>query len=134
MNKDLPAAAPFSASGVTWLRLGVLYLLLGIAIGMGMGVTHDFTLRPVHAHVNLLGWTTSALAGLVYLAFPAAAASRLGRAHFWLHNLGAPAMLIALAFIVTGKQAFGPLWAVGALAIALGVGAFLANLFVNVRR
>lgn len=134
MQQVASAAAPVSASGVTWLRLAVLYLVIGIGLGTVMGITHDFTMRPVHAHLNLVGWTTSALAGLVYLAFPAAAASRLGRAHFWLHNLGTPVMLFALAFLITGRTAFGPLWAVGTLGIALGLAAFVGNLFVNVRR
>ena len=31
-------------------------------MGLMMGASQDFTLRPVHVHVNLLGWTTLALA------------------------------------------------------------------------
>ena len=39
-----------------------------------------------------LGWTTMALAGLVYAVFPQAAQSRLARIHFWMHNAALPVM------------------------------------------
>ena len=41
----------------------------------------------MHAHINLLGWTTTALAGLIYSVFPKARARVLARVHFWLMNL-----------------------------------------------
>ncbi len=36
-------------------------LVAGVAIGIGMGVAHNFQLAPVHAHTNLVGWTSLAL-------------------------------------------------------------------------
>ncbi len=30
--------------------------LTGVSLGIWMGLARDFTLAPVHAHVNLLGW------------------------------------------------------------------------------
>lgn len=40
--------------------------LVGMSLGMGMGMSEDFTLAPVHAHLNLLGWVTMALYGLYH--------------------------------------------------------------------
>ena len=74
----------FSRAGVIWLKLAVLYLILGIALGIAMGASQNFTLRPVHAHINLLGWTTMALAGLIYSVFPKAGESGLARLHLVL--------------------------------------------------
>jgi hypothetical protein len=128
------AAAPLSGAGIVWLKLSVLYLILGVAIGMAMGASHNFTLRPVHTHVNLLGWTTLALAGLIYSVFPQAGASRLAKAHFWLLNLALPVMLIGLTLLVTGNTAMGPVLAVSESVAALGVLAFAANLFLNLKR
>lgn len=128
------AAAPLSGAGIVWLKLSVLYLILGVAIGMAMGASHNFTLRPVHTHVNLLGWTTLALAGLIYSVFPQAGASRLAKAHFWLLNLALPVMLIGLTLLVTGNTAMGPVLAVAESVAALGVLAFAANLFLNLKR
>ena len=56
------AAISFSPNATVWLKLAVLYLIVGIGLGIAMGATENFTLRPVHAHLNLLGWTTLALA------------------------------------------------------------------------
>jgi hypothetical protein len=120
-------------AGIAWLKLSVVYLIVGIAIGIAMGASHNFALRPVHAHMNLLGWTTLALAGLIYSIYPAAAASRLAKIHFWLYNLALPPMMIALALLVTGDQAAVPVLAGSQMVLAAGVLAFAANLFINLK-
>ena len=45
-------------------------LLVGVCLGVLMGIQHDFHLAPVHAHLNLLGWTPLALMGLTFRAYP----------------------------------------------------------------
>jgi hypothetical protein len=40
--------------------------VVGVSLGFYMGIMHDFTLAPVHAHVNLLGWVSLFLMGLYY--------------------------------------------------------------------
>lgn len=52
-------------------------LLVGVCLGVLMGVQHDFHLAPVHAHLNLLGWTSLALMGLTFRAYPQLHASHL---------------------------------------------------------
>ena len=37
----------FSRAGVIWLKLAVVYLILGISLGIAMGASQNFTLRPV---------------------------------------------------------------------------------------
>ncbi len=120
-------------AGIIWLKLSIVYLIVGICIGIAMGASHDFTLRPVHAHMNLLGWTTLALAGLIYSIYPQAAASRLAKVHFWLYNLALPPMMIALALLMTGDQAAVPVLAGAQVVLAAAVLAFAANLFMNLK-
>ncbi len=127
------SSKPASDAGIAWLKLSVVYLMVGIAIGIAMGASHDFALRPVHAHLNLLGWTTLALAGLIYSTYPQAAASRLARAHFWLYNLALPPMMIALALLMKGDQAAVPVLVGAQMVLAAGVLAFAANLFLNLK-
>jgi hypothetical protein len=127
-----PAAVPqFSRAGVVWLKLAITYLLVGVTMGIGMGATQNFRLMPVHAHVNLLGWATMALAGLIYSVFPTAGNSRLARIHFWLINLAMPVMLVALTLLLLGNPGVEPVLAAAEIAAALGIAAFAANLFVN---
>ncbi|WP_149537371.1 hypothetical protein [Siccirubricoccus phaeus] len=59
-----------------FLATAALCLVVGVAMGIAMGITHDFHLAPVHAHLNLLGWASLALMGLTYRAWPVLEASR----------------------------------------------------------
>jgi hypothetical protein len=124
----------FSRAGVIWIKLAVLYLILGISLGIAMGASQNFTLRPVHAHINLLGWTTMALAGLIYSVFPQAGASRLARLHFWLLNLALPVMMGALSMLLLGHVAVAPVLAIAEIIGALAIVAFAANLFLNLKQ
>jgi hypothetical protein len=45
-----PAAAQFSNAGIIWLKLAVLYLVLGISVGIGMGA-----IAPVLAISEIIG-------------------------------------------------------------------------------
>lgn len=68
--------------GLRWLKIAVIYFTVGVMLGIGMAMTENFTLRPVHVHVNLLGWASMALFGAIYLFFPQAATTLLARLHF----------------------------------------------------
>ena len=83
--------------------IGGLYLLVGIAMGMVMGATADFTLAPLHAHINLLGFVLMTLFGLIYHVFPQMAGNVLAKAHFWMHQAGALVLLIMLGLLLTGR-------------------------------
>ncbi len=128
------AAGPssFSPSTAAWFRLAAVYLVVAIALGIAMGASGNFALRPVHAHVSLLGWTGLALAGLIYRAFPAAGASRLAAVHFWLFNLALPPMMGALAALLLGRPQALPVLVASQFVVAAGLLAFVANVFLNV--
>jgi hypothetical protein len=53
-----------------FLLIAAASLVTGVSVGIYMGVTHDFRLTPVHAHINLLGWVSLALFGLAYRSYP----------------------------------------------------------------
>jgi hypothetical protein len=131
MTETRPA---FSDVGIPWLKLAVLYLIVGVGMGIMMGASRDFTMRPVHAHINLLGWTTLALAGLVYSVFPEAGRSKLAKLHFWLANLSLPVMAAALAMVLTGNEKVVPALAASEIIAAAGVLVFAANLFLNLKK
>ena len=97
------------------IKLAVLYLVLGMTMGIAMGMSHDFLLRPVHAHVNLLGFAVLAIAAFVFHAFPDLARTRLATAWFWLYNISMPVGLGALALVLNGKMWAEPALIVGEL-------------------
>ncbi|HWU70834.1 MAG TPA: hypothetical protein VN017_05730 [Pseudoxanthomonas sp.] len=115
-----------------FIWIAVLYLIVGASLGLYMGMTQNFSLMPVHAHVLLAGWLSLAMAGVVYRLWPAAAQTRLAQAHFWLHNLGLPAFMLALAAHLTGHE-LPVLLSVGALAFLLGLLCFALNAWLRVR-
>jgi hypothetical protein len=131
-NQTSAQAPQFSNAGAIWLKLAITYLIVGVCLGIGMGATRNFTLTPVHAHVNLLGWTTLALAGLVYSVFPKAGASRLAKVHFWLINLAMPFMLGSLAALLLGKTGLEPVLAASEIVAAAAIATFAANIYINV--
>ena len=88
----------------TYLLTGSLYLLVGIILGMYMGGKQDFTLAPVHAHINLLGFTLMTLFGVAYRVMPQLADNMLAKVHFWLHQIGAFVMLIGLFLLMSGNM------------------------------
>ncbi|WP_374469388.1 hypothetical protein [Phenylobacterium sp.] len=110
----------------------VLYALAGMSLGMFMGATQDFTMRPLHAHINLLGWATLALMGAFYGVAGDRAPVRLGWTVFVMANLGNLMLLSMLAQILQGKPPILPILMGGevlvVLAMALfGVGVLLAG-------
>lgn len=71
-----------------FLRLSVLYALAGVALGIFMAASHDLAQMPTHAHINLLGFVSTAIYGFFYRAYPEAEHGWMARVHFWLANLG----------------------------------------------
>ncbi|WP_324777348.1 hypothetical protein [Brevundimonas sp.] len=92
-----------------FLRLGVLSALVGMSLGVWMGANQDFVLRPVHAHINLLGFASMMLFGLFYRVFPAAARGWLPMAHFALSVIGFLILMPSLALMILGRPVFMPI-------------------------
>ncbi|CAG7637966.1 cbb3-type cytochrome c oxidase subunit I [Paenibacillus allorhizosphaerae] len=118
--------------GVKLIKIASVYFVIGVLFGMFMSIAHKFEFASVHAHINLLGWVSLALTGFVYHSFPKAAESKLGKTHFWLHNIGLPIMMIGLIILVSGGGNTEPVIAVGGVLVTVAVIVFLVNVFKNV--
>lgn len=116
--------------GIRMMRASALYFVIGVVMGMVTSGSERFDLSPVHVHLNLLGWVALALGGMMYHQFPQAAASRLGRAHYWLHMIGIPVMMVGLAGpVLTKNDGFAAALAAGGLSVVLGAILFAINAF-----
>lgn len=115
------------------IRIAAVYLVIGVTMGIVMGITQQFSLAPVHAHINLLGWATLGIIGVIYHAYPVAAETRLAQVHFWVHNIALPVFMVGLGFVLSGHEAFLPVAIVGALAVAVGIVVFTVNIWLCVR-
>jgi hypothetical protein len=116
-----------------FLRLAVAFALMGVGLGYWMGMTHQFLLSPVHAHINLLGWVSMFLYGLFYRAMPMAAAGLLPKIHAVLATLGLPLMMIGLTIqllaIPSLMAAVPPLMIAGPTMVVLGMAVFAVIVF-----
>lgn len=120
-------------AGLTWLRLAAVYFSLAVLLGIGMGISGDHSLFPVHAHLNLLGWVSMALFGLIYRHFQDAGQNRLAKLQFWLYNLGFPVMMASLTLKLTGYPQIEPVLGASSLVVACGVVLFTVNLLLHAR-
>jgi hypothetical protein len=89
---------------VYFLLLAVVLLIAGAGLGIHMGTSENFSLTPVHAHLNLAGWASLALFGLVYRAYPQLVERRLAAVHFILSALGAIVLPIGIGLAVLKGQ------------------------------
>ncbi|HZG72330.1 MAG TPA: hypothetical protein VEY51_12415 [Chondromyces sp.] len=119
--------------GIRFLKVATVYFALGILLGITMGATHNFSLTSVHAHLNLLGWASMALFGLIYHFYPRAGETPLAKAHFWLHNIGTPLLTGGVYLVVTSMPNLTILPILGSNVVGLGVILFVINVFRHVK-
>lgn len=122
-----------NAQAMGWLKAAVVYFVIGVALGIYMGASNDHTLRPVHAHLNLLGWASMALIGFFVLHFGDRLNARLERAQFWLHQVGAAVIFVTLALFLLGSAAAGPVLGIASMVVGVSVLLFAFNVFKSLR-
>ena len=113
---------------IAFQRTAVVLLLLGVILGMRMGMTQDFSMMPVHAHLNLVGGVLMFLAGLFYGAradIPRWATSL----HYWLHLAGALLLVAGIYGATTHATWYGPVVGIGAVGVLLAMLVFAWNVF-----
>ena len=115
------------SAGVEWLKIAVVYFVIGVGLGIAMGVSGNHSQFPTHAHINLLGWVSLALIGLIYRQFPDIANNKLATIQFWLHNLALPVTMLALVGVLRGNAALEPVAGVGSSGIGVSVVLFAVN-------
>ena len=112
-----------------YFKSAILFLIVGIGIGISMSISRDHSVMGAHAHINLLGWVTSALFGGYYALNPAKAEGRLPLIQFGIYTGGVTLMVASLYFLLSGNVAMMPLVAAGSIITFLGVLIFALVVF-----
>lgn len=115
-----------------FLVIGALYLMIGMSLGIYMGSVQVFDLAPLHAHINLVGFTLMTLFGIVYRIIPGLAGTTLSMVHFWLYQVAALVMLVLLFALLShmGPEAtLGPIMGAVETVLLLSIVAFAINLW-----
>lgn len=114
-----------------FLLTALLYAIVGMGLGIHMGIAHDFSGTPIHVHINLVGWVTLAIYGLIHRAYPAMSASRLAWPQFWIAQAGALVFPIGIALSI--YRDWPVLAILGSLAVFLAMILFTLMAFGNLR-
>ncbi len=112
-----------------FLRFGVLALICGVSLGAWMGANENFTLRPVHAHINLIGWASMMLYGLFYRAFPDAARGWMALTQFYVGVIGFILMMTGLTAMLLNNTTLLPALMAGELMTLASILLFAVILF-----
>jgi cbb3-type cytochrome oxidase subunit 1 len=116
-----------------FLRMAALYLILGVSLGLFMAASHDHSMFPVHAHLNLLGWVSMSLFGLFYRAFPQAAQTGLAKAHFWIYVPAHFLQMVFLTLLFRGNTQIEPILGVVSSLVGLAVLCFAITVWKSTR-
>ncbi|MCC2609190.1 hypothetical protein [Neorhizobium petrolearium] len=107
----------------------VLCVTVGMFWGIQMSISHNHTMAPAHAHLNLVGWTTLGLFGLYYTVTPNAAGTMLSKAHLGFAVLGVLCLVPGIAIAVsTGGEALA---AIGSILTVISMLIFPVIVFKN---
>ena len=111
-----------------FFSIAVFWLLVGLALGMRMGVSGDHSSITSHAHINLLGWVSSALFGIYYALFHETVSMRLAKVHAGAYLIGLIIMLPSLYLRERGHDVEAFI-GIGATMICIGALCFAWQIF-----
>jgi len=118
-GQSVPGLAAFH------LRAAAIYAVIGMAFGIHMGMSQDFSLVPAHAHLNVLGWLSVSVYGLVLARFPTVAASRLAQLQAVVAHLGIIVFIPGIAVAILSGHENEIFAIVGSLLVLLGAALFV---------
>lgn len=118
-----------------FLRSSLVWIVVGIAIGIGMAwwPADHLAFRPAHAHANVLGFLSMFVFGVGYHVLPRFTGTPLSETQaawamrqLWIQNLGL-ALLVSGWLVRPWRASLGhALIVAGAPVSALGIGIFVA--------
>src|SRR5258705_7080524 len=104
---------------LAFFSAGALCALGGMAWGIYMASTQNFTMMPVHTHLNLVGWASLAIMGGFYAL--SGKSGRLGWINFFLSAGAVVVMVPSLAIMLAGNPSAEPAVIAGSLLAVLGM-------------
>ena len=116
-----------------FFKTAIVFLIAGIGIGLQMSISQNHDVIGAHAHINLLGWVTSAIFGGYYALNPAKAAGRIAMIHYGVYTIGVAVMTVSLYALLKGNAAAEAPLAVASLIVLAGVLIFAWVLFAPAR-
>lgn len=126
---------------VWYLRMSLVYLVVGSAVGFGMILWPDEAgyFIPLHVHVNLLGFMAMMIYGVGYHILPKFSgrhvySPRIMKVQFWFGNAGLIGMAAAWPFIISGEGGlFGGILIMASVITFVSVFLFAVNILKTIK-
>ncbi len=112
-----------------YFRTAIIFLIVGISMGLTMAISQDHSAIGAHAHANLLGWVTMAIFGGYHALNPAKAERRIAMIQYFVYTTGVAVLVPALYLMLTGNPSMEPVVAVASLIAFAGVLLFAVIIF-----
>jgi cbb3-type cytochrome oxidase subunit 1 len=106
-----------------------IYVTLGMAFGIFMAASQDHSLAPAHAHLNLVGWVTTAMFGVYYHLVPEAGKQTLAKVHYAVATVGV--LIMVPGIVMALRQQSEGLAKAGAVITLLSMLIFVYTVFRN---
>ncbi|MHA0858319.1 cytochrome-c oxidase [Paenibacillus sp. CMAA1364] len=117
-----------------FIKAAAIYFFIGTALGLTIGILEKFEFTSVHAHINLVGWASLGIVGLIYKAYPEAGKTQLATVQYWLHMIGLPLLIISMIIFTTDNHAIGiPIASVGGLMVIASALLLTINVFKRIK-
>jgi len=103
--------------------IGLIYTIIGLALGIYMAATQNHGQNVTHAHILLLGMVMSTLYGVIFRLWLPGAASALAKAQFWAHHIGTLIIVIGLYILygqILPEPTIGPILGIGSIIALIG--------------
>ena len=114
-----------------FIKSAAVYIILGMLLGIYMAASQDHSQMPTHAHLNLLGWVTMGIMGLVYKSWPTAAAAKLANLTYWLAHVSVIGMTLGVGLLYAGMVQYEPIAIVSSLVALFNMILFAFLFFRN---
>ena len=109
-----------------FIAAGLVCLLIGEGFGMWISQAPErFPLHPAHAHLNLVGWVTLALYGLIHRAYPDLATAKLAPVQCLFAIVGPLVMAPGIFIAINSGEHDVMLAILGSLGVIIGTVLFV---------
>lgn len=114
-----------------FIKSATIYIILGISLGIYMAASQDHSQMPTHAHLNLLGWVTMALMGLIYKNWPTVAEAKLAPLTYWLAHVTVIGLTLGVGLLYAGMTEYEPIAIVASFVAVFNMALFAFLFFKN---
>lgn len=113
--------------GIRLLKISAVYFAIASLIGLYSFFFNTADYSALTGNLNIFGWSTLALAGIIYHLFPNAAQTGLAQTYFWLYNIGFPVGIIGSLVSVSWLSG------IGTVAALVGILVFFVSVFKDLK-